>query len=94
MVEVRNNPERARYEAVEGDDVVGMITYRSEDGVLALLHTEVNKDHEGQGIAGKIANLALEDAAESGVLLNPVCPYVRGYLEKHPDLASQINLVR
>lgn len=94
MIEIRKNPEQTRYEARDGDEVVGLITYRHADGVLALLHTEVNKDREGQGIAGQIARAALEDAAESGVLLNPVCPYVRGYLDKHPDLADRINLVR
>lgn len=94
MVEVRRNEERARYEAVIDGGVIGLITYRKVDGVLALLHTEVDSAHEGQGIAGQIAKRALEDAAESGVLLNPVCPYVRNYLDRHPDLAARINLVR
>ncbi|MCA9910763.1 MAG: N-acetyltransferase, partial [Gammaproteobacteria bacterium] len=49
---------------------------------------EVPPAYEGQGIAARLAHAALEYAKEQGLKVNPVCPYVKAYLRKHPEYQS------
>jgi predicted GNAT family acetyltransferase len=74
-----------RYEAREGGALVGVLEYRLMHDRIALLHTEVDTAFEGRGIAGRLAAFALGDARRRGLGVVPVCPYVRRYLERHPE---------
>jgi uncharacterized protein len=80
-----DNAEKRRYEAPVGSQVVGVIAYYPEDGRLTLLHTEVDTAFEGKGVASRLVAGALDDIRRRGLLLVPVCPFVRSYLERHPE---------
>ena len=45
---VRDNPEELRYEALRDGQLVGIVRYRVEPGVVVLVHTEV--DEAGRGV--------------------------------------------
>lgn len=85
---VRDNPAELRYELLDGDDVIGEIRYRREPGAVALVHTEIESAYEGQGLAGLLVAGALRDLRERGLGVIPVCPFVRGWLRRHPDQAD------
>jgi hypothetical protein len=87
---VRDNPIELRYELVDGDTVVGLIRYRREPGAVALIDTEVEPALEGQGLAGVLVQGALDDLRERGLRLIPICPYVRSWLERHPEYADLV----
>jgi hypothetical protein len=40
-VMVRDNPAELRYEARRGDTLLGQIRYRTEPGLVVLVHTDV-----------------------------------------------------
>jgi predicted GNAT family acetyltransferase len=82
---VRDNPDERRYEALVGSEVVGFIAYRFEPGQMTLVHTEVDPAFEGQGIASRLVAGALDDIRRRGLSLVPVCPFVRSYLQRHPE---------
>jgi uncharacterized protein len=86
---VRDNPAELRYELV-GDDgaVIGEIRYRREPGAVALVHTDVDPGYEGRGLAGFLVENAVRDLRERDLKLIPVCPYVQGWLRRHPDQAD------
>ncbi len=46
-----DSPDHHRYELRSGDEVVGFLVYRLGDGVITLVHTEVDPAHSGQGHA-------------------------------------------
>ena len=50
-----------------------------------LVHTGVPEESEGQGIAGKLARAAFAWARQDGMKLVVTCPFVRKWLERHPD---------
>jgi predicted GNAT family acetyltransferase len=82
---VRDNPELQRYEAVVEGKLAGSLFYREREGELVLVHTEVEEGFEGQGIGGRLVAATLDDIRARGLRMRPFCPFVRAYLERHPE---------
>ena len=62
-----------------------VIDYRLIDGVMHIDHTEVPPALEGRGIAAALVRFALAHAREHGLKVNPLCSYVRVYMQRHAD---------
>jgi predicted GNAT family acetyltransferase len=82
---VRDNPEELRYELVVDGDVVGEVLYRRSPDRIALIHTEVSPALEGHGLASRLVAGALDDIRARGLHVVPICPFVRAYIQRHPD---------
>jgi predicted GNAT family acetyltransferase len=82
---ITDNPDEDRYELFLDEELVAIIEYHSEPGVMALTHTEVLEAYEGQGLASRIVASALQDIRNRGLKLLPLCPYVQAYLGRHPE---------
>jgi predicted GNAT family acetyltransferase len=87
---VVDNPEEQRYELWLGATLAGLIDYRSEPGVVLLVHTEVDQAFEGQGLGGRLVAGALDDLRARGLQLVPLCPFVRSYLRRHREYADLV----
>jgi predicted GNAT family acetyltransferase len=87
---VVDRPDRQRYEILVGDELGGFIAYQRHGQVVDLVHTEVDPAFEGHGLGGKLAQGAFDDLRARGLQLIPTCPFIRGYLERHP---AQLDLV-
>ncbi|MDX2163507.1 MAG: GNAT family N-acetyltransferase [bacterium] len=81
---VTHNTIDHQFETVVGEHK-GLIAYRQMGNVIYMTHTEVAPALEGKGVAGKIAQFALDYVREHGLKVVPSCPYVRGYIERHPE---------
>lgn len=88
-IAVRDNPARHRYE-IEVDGQVAVLIYRRTPGFLELIHTEVPAALRGRGLADALARHALEAARAEGVRVGPTCPFVRAFLERHPEYQSVV----
>jgi len=53
------------------------------------VHTEVPETLGGR-IGGRLVRAAVERAGASGETVLPWCPYVRKWLQNHPDVASRV----
>ena len=82
---VRDNPELQRYEAIVDGELAGSIFYRERDDELVLVHTEVEEAFEGQGIGSRLIAATLDDIRARGLRMRPFCPFVKAYLERHPE---------
>jgi predicted GNAT family acetyltransferase len=82
---VVDNPEKHRYELWLGDRLAGEIRYGHKDGELVLVHTEIDRDLEGQGLGNVLVQGALDDLRERGIEYRVVCPFVAAYLRRHPQ---------
>lgn len=87
MTAVVDNPTARRFELVE-DGKMAELAYRFDGDRMDLIHTEVPVELEGQGIGGKLVQAAVDHAAARGIVLVPRCPFARGWLERHPDVAG------
>jgi uncharacterized protein len=74
-----------RYEASIDGDLAGFIEYAVKYGRLALIHTQVLPAFEGKGVGGELIRFAIDDARRRGLLVIPTCPFVRAYVERHPE---------
>src|SRR5206468_244463 len=80
-----DNPDQGRYEAVLGDDLAGIVTYRRRPGHVVFLHTEVLPAFEGRGIGSRLAAGVLDDARARGLAVIPRCPFIAAYIRRHPE---------
>lgn len=81
--------EGDRFEARTDDGVVaGFAAYVREPGKVIFTHTEVDPAFEGQGVGSALAVGALDQVRASGERVVPLCPFIRAYIERHPDYAD------
>lgn len=83
-VGVKNNNDLNRFEVDLGDQIAVMEYMRAGNNII-FTHTEVPQAYEGQGIANQMAAVALAYAKSEGLKVQPLCPFVKGYIEKHPE---------
>ena len=74
--EVRDDPPRNRYEIFEDGEQVGMATYRLGPGSIDFIHTQIDPDHGGRGLAGILVRAVLDDARARRLAVLPHCSYV------------------
>lgn len=82
---VQDNPERHRFELWVGD-AVAFAEYILLTKRIILTHTEVPPALEGQGLASRLAQHAMEFAQQHQLEVMPLCPYMAAYLRRHPEL--------
>ena len=91
-VTVRDNPDRSRYEARAGGELAGFAAYRLRGQEVVFTHTVVQPAYEGKGVASTLVAAALADVASRGLAVVPLCPFVRGWLDRHPERAATIQV--
>ena len=84
-VEIVDNPELGRYEAHVDGRLAGFAQYRVNDGRSTIFHAEVDAEYEGQGVGSQLAKEALADVRARNLELIPRCPFIAGYVRRHPD---------
>ena len=88
MSEVLHAEDRSRFEVRE-DDEVAVLTYEVDDEgrepSVTLLHTVVPDALGGRGIGSALAEAGVRWAREQGLAVVPECPFVRSWLERHPE---------
>ncbi len=87
---VADNPERSRFEIFADDELAGFAEYHRHGGELAFIHTEIDPRFEGKGLGSTLARAALDSAREHGFSVLPFCPFVRGWIVKHPEYVDLV----
>jgi predicted GNAT family acetyltransferase len=91
---VRDNPEESRYEIRDGDRVLGLAAYERRGETMVFTHTEVDPDAGEEGLGSTLVRAALDDVRSRGGSVVPQCPFVRGWIERHPDYADLVATSR
>ena len=84
---VRDNADQHRFE-LAADGHIAFSEYKRDGGVLTVMHTEVPKELGGKGIGSALVRGLLDIARAQGLRVVPLCPFVSGYIDKHPDYAD------
>lgn len=92
-VTVVNNPAESRFEAQMAGEVVGHIDYTTAGDTIDLRHTEIQPGHEGEGIGSTLVRGALDSlrADQPNLTVIPTCPFVKSYLDRHPEFQSLLD---
>jgi hypothetical protein len=87
---VVDNPNLGRYElAVDGHAAAAY--YEKSDGVITFVHTEVPPELGGKGIGSRLVKGALDQVRAEGLKVIVKCPFVKGWIEKHPEYADLLK---
>jgi hypothetical protein len=84
---VRDNTERHRFE-LDADGQVAFSNYTRADGVITFMHTEVPPALNGRGIGSALVRGALDLARAQKLKVKAQCPFVKAYLDKHPEYSD------
>lgn len=82
---VQDEPGQQAYVATVEGRTAGLVAYRREPGLLTITHTQVEDAYEGTGVGSALARAALDDARARGDRVAVLCPFVQGWIERHPD---------
>ncbi|MCB0954287.1 MAG: N-acetyltransferase [Microthrixaceae bacterium] len=88
---VHDDPGHDRYLADMDGEIAGEAVYLVRGERSLLVHTEVGDAFEGQGVGSALARHALDDARSRGLLVVPLCPFMAGYIERHPEYTDLVD---
>jgi predicted GNAT family acetyltransferase len=90
MNDVVDNTAEQRFElTVEGH--LAAAYYQRADGVITFVHTEVPSELGGKGVGSKLVKGALDLVRAEGLKVIAECPFVKGWIEKHPDYTGLLK---
>lgn len=81
---VIDNEAERRFELAEGGSTA-IASYRIEGDTISFTHTLVPEEIEGQGVGSRLVRGALDQVREKGLRVVPLCYFVKGYIERHPE---------
>ena len=89
-LEFADNPAEHRYEVRADGAVLGLAAYRLRPGLIAFTHTQIDPRLEGHGAGSQLARTALDDAREKELAVLPFCPFISGWIERHPEYTELV----
>ena len=89
-ITIRDNTDDHRYELLLGDELAGYAEYVLSPGTIVFTHTVVEEKWNGRGLGSRLAKHVLDDARKRGLGVRPRCPFIRSYIESHPQYADLV----
>lgn len=87
---VQDAPDANRYEITDGERVLGFASYQRRGYTVVFTHTEVDPDAGQDGLGSTLVRGALDDVRNHGGSVVARCPFVRGWIERHPEYADLV----
>lgn len=89
--EVRHNADANRFEVFSDGELAGRAEYVDRSGRWVFTHTEIDDAHEGKGLASALAKGALDEVRRRHARVVPLCPFLRGWIERHDEYADLVD---
>lgn len=86
-MDIKLNEQQQRFET-NVDGHLCILEFKLDDGIIHMNHVGVPKEVGGRGIAGDLTRHALDHARSNGWRVRPNCPYVKKWIERHPEYAD------
>ena len=84
MADIVNNRAEHRFELTV-DGHLAAAYYKTDGNVITFEHTEVPPELGGKGIGSKLVQGALDQIRAEGRRIAVECPFVKGWIAKHPE---------
>ena len=89
-IQVHDDRETDRFEITLGGETA-YLQYTRGPHELALIHTEVPASLSGRGLGSRLNRHALDIARTEGLRVTVVCPFVIGYVDRHPEYRDLLS---
>ena len=83
-----------RFEVRVDGAVAGFAEYRRRGGAVAFTHTVVDEAFEGRGLGSVLARGALDAVRAEGSAVLPFCPFIRSWIQRHPEYIDLVPVAR
>lgn len=87
-----NDNDNDRFEISVDGTVAGFAQFVDREGRRIFVHTEVGEEYGGQGLGGALARGAVQQTIDAGLTVVPVCPFIKTWLERHPEHSEHVQL--
>jgi predicted GNAT family acetyltransferase len=80
----------SQYEITVDGVHAGLMAYLLREGHVVITHTETDPAFEGRRMGSTLVAQALDDLRRRELLVVPLCPFVKGWIARHPDYADLV----
>ncbi|RMI31052.1 GNAT family N-acetyltransferase [Nocardia stercoris] len=87
---VARNDAQHRFEVWYGDRLAGFAEFRERDRDIVFIATEVDTEFTAIGLGDVLVREAVEDVIERDLLVVARCPFLKGWLDKHPEFDAHV----
>ncbi len=88
---VKNNKHKHQFE-LHTDGKLSYVVYEAvDDNTLALVHTEVDPELEGQGVGSALVRGVLDYMRTNNLYMIPACPFVKRFVERHSKYQDLVS---
>lgn len=92
ILQCKQKGEHIRFSLMDGTVEAGYLTAELADKrLLYATHTVVSPSYQGQGLAQRLVEALVLWAEERGLLIEPICSYIRKLSERYERLASRLE---
>jgi predicted GNAT family acetyltransferase len=89
-VHVVHNPQARRFE-IRKDGFLAVLEYQLTEGKITFTHTGVPEALGGKGVGSSLAAAGLDYARAQSLTVLPLCPFIAGYIQKHPEFQNLVK---
>lgn len=83
-LDIRHEQGKRYYIPLNGEPAEAAYA-EAADGTRSFNHTFVPHEMRGRGVAEALVRHALDDSLATGHRFVAVCPYVKAFVDKHPE---------
>ncbi len=87
---VVDNPQADRFEITVDGEPAGQVAYRRSGSTIEFTHTTVDPSFEGRGLGSVLVREALDTTRAQHLAVLPSCPFVRRYIQRHPEYTDLV----
>lgn len=84
-IEIGDDPAASRYEIEVDGQLAGFADYRLGEGRIIFPHTEIDSAFGGRGLGNRLVEFAVTDARSRKLEIIPLCPFVKAWIDEHPE---------
>jgi uncharacterized protein len=87
---VKDNPDEGRFELWIDGELAGFSEYRPAGDSVIVSHTEIDKKHEGEGLASVLVREMLEAIRGRGQSVIPLCQFTAAFIGRNPEFVELV----
>ena len=88
VITIEHIHEPERFQIAVNGEVAGFTQFVDDGGKRIFFHTSIHEAFGGRGLAGQLVTEALDQTRAAGLPVVALCPYVKGFIEKHEEYAD------
>lgn len=87
---VVDDPAAGRFDILVDGKPIGFASYQRSGAMISITHTEIDSSVGRRGYGSILVGGVLDAARAHGLSVLPLCPFVRWYIQRHPDYVDLV----